>query len=85
MSVWKNEKFWLVMAGAVGSAIAKKILKAPKTRECAVKGLPKTRECAVKGLAQGMKFTADAKAAFQDMKDEAADICNDAKKEAEAK
>ena len=74
MSVWKNEKFWLVMAGAVGSAIAKKILKAPKTRECAVKG-----------LAQGMKFTADAKAAFQYMKDEAADICNDAKKEAEAK
>ena len=32
-----------------------------------------------------MKITADAKAAFQDMKDEAADICNDAKKEAEAK
>ena len=46
---------------------------------------PKTREYAVKGLAQGMKFTADAKATFQDMKDEAADICNDAKKEAEAK
>ncbi len=74
MSVWKNEKFWCVVAGAVGSAIAKKILKAPKTREYAVKG-----------LAQGMKFTADAKATFQDMKDEAADICNDAKKEAEAK
>ena len=29
-----------------------------------------------------MKITADAKAAFQDMKDQAADICNDAKKEA---
>ncbi len=74
MSVWKNEKFWCVMAGVVGPAIIKKILKAPKTREYAVKG-----------LAEGMKITADAKATFQDMKDQAADICNDAKKEAEAK
>ncbi|MBR2272897.1 MAG: DUF1490 domain-containing protein [Fibrobacter sp.] len=71
MSIWKNEKFWCVVGGAIGSAIAKKILKAPKTREYAVKG-----------LAHGMKFTADAKATFQDMKDEAADICNDAKNEA---
>ena len=74
MSVWKNEKFWCVVAGVVGPAIIKKVIKAPKTREFAVKG-----------LAEGMKITADAKAAFQDMKDEAADICNDAKKEAEAK
>ena len=71
MSMFKNEKFWLVIAGAVGSAVAKKVLKAKKTRELAVQG-----------LARGMKFTADAKAAFQDMKDEAADICNDAKAEA---
>ena len=74
MSVWKNEKYWCVVADDVGSTIIKKIIKAPKTREYAVKG-----------LAEGMKLTADAKAAFQDMKDEAADICNDAKKEAEAK
>ena len=39
MSVWKNEKFWCVVAGVVGPAIIKKILKAPKTREYAVKGL----------------------------------------------
>lgn len=71
MSILKNEKFWLVVAGAVGSAVTKKILKAKKTRELAVTG-----------LAHGMKFTADAKAAFQDMKDEANDICNDAKSEA---
>lgn len=71
MSIFKNEKFWLVVAGAVGSAVTKKILKAKKTRELAVTG-----------LAHGMKFTADAKAAFQDMKDEANDICNDAKTEA---
>ena len=71
MSIFKNEKFWLVIAGAVGSAVAKKVLKAKKTRELAVTG-----------LAHGMKFTADAKACFQDMKDEANDICNDAKSEA---
>ena len=71
MSMFKNEKFWLVVAGAVGSAVAKKVLKAKKTRELAVTW-----------LAHGMKFTADAKAAFQDMKDEASDICNDAKAEA---
>ena len=71
MSVFKNEKFWLVVAGAVGSTVAKKVLKAKKTRELAVQG-----------LAHGMKFTADAKAAFKDMKDEANDICNDAKAEA---
>ena len=71
MSMFKNEKFWLVIAGAVGSAVAKKVLKAKKTRELAVQG-----------LAHCMKFTADAKAAFQDMKDEASDICNDAKAEA---
>ena len=51
MSMFKNEKFWLVIAGAVGSAVAKKVLKAKKTRELAVQG-----------LAHGMKFTADAKA-----------------------
>jgi len=71
MSIFKNEKFWLVIAGAVGSAVTKKVLKAKKTRELAVTG-----------LAHGMKFTADAKATFQDMKDEASDICNDAKAEA---
>ena len=39
MSMFKNEKFWLVVAGAVGSAVAKKVLKAKKTRELAVQGL----------------------------------------------
>lgn len=51
MSMFKNEKFWHVIAGAVGSAVAKKVLKAKKTRELAVQG-----------LAHGTKFTADAKA-----------------------
>lgn len=42
----------------------------------------KTRSLAVTGLAKGMKLQKDAKAAFQNMKDEASDICYDAKTEA---
>ena len=44
---------------------------------CAVAGA-----AAVTGLAKGMKLQKDAKAAFQNMKDEASDICYDAKTEA---
>ena len=42
----------------------------------------KTRELAVSGLAKGMKLQNDAKATFQNMKDEAQDICCDAKEKA---
>ena len=42
----------------------------------------KTRQLAVSGLAKGMKLQNDAKAAFQNMKDEAQDICCDAKEQA---
>ena len=34
------------------------------------------------GLAKGMKLTHDAKAAFQSMKDEAEDMCYEAKEQA---
>lgn len=43
---------------------------------------PKTRSVAVTGLAKGMKLQKDAKAKFQSMKDDAADLCYDAKAEA---
>ena len=66
LKVFKNEKLWCAVAGA-----AAKILKADKTRSLAVTG-----------LAKGMKLQKDAKAAFQNMKDEASDICYDAKTEA---
>ena len=69
--VFKNEKLWCAVAGAAAVIVGKKILKADKTRSLAVTG-----------LAKGMKLQKDAKAAFQNMKDEASDICYDAKTEA---
>ncbi|MDO4830570.1 MAG: DUF1490 family protein [Clostridia bacterium] len=68
---YKNEKFWCVVAGAAAVIVGKKVLKSEKTRECAVKG-----------LAKGMKLQQDAKAVFQNIQDEASDICYDAKKKA---
>lgn len=71
LKVFKNEKLWCAVAGAAAVIVGKKILKADKTRILAVTG-----------LAKGMKLQKDAKAAFQNMKDEASDICYDAKTEA---
>lgn len=70
-NIFKNEKFWLVAAGAAGVIVGKKILTAKKTRELAVTG-----------LAKGMKFTSDAKETFQNMRDEAQDLCYEAKEQA---
>ena len=71
LKVFKNEKLWCAVAGAAAVIVGKKILKADKTRSLEVTG-----------LAKGMKLQKDAKAAFQNMKDEASDICYDAKTEA---
>ena len=68
LKCFKNEKLWCVVGGAVAMVIGKKIVTAKKTRQLAVSG-----------LAKGMKLQNDAKAAFQNMKDEAQDICCDAK------
>lgn len=70
-NIFKNEKFWLVAAGAAGVIVGKKVLTAKKTRQLAVTG-----------LAKGMKFTSDAKSAFQSMRDEAQDLCYDAREQA---
>lgn len=70
-NLFKNEKFWCVVAGAAGVIIGKKVIKSKKTRELAVSG-----------MAKGMKLTHDAKAAFQSMKDEAEDLCYEAKEKA---
>ena len=50
-NIFKNEKFWLVAAGAAGVIVGKKIITAKKTRQLAVTG-----------LAKGMKLQKDAKA-----------------------
>jgi len=69
--IFKNEKLWCAAAGAAGAIICEKILKAKKTRQLAVTG-----------IAKGMKLTHDAKAVFQNMKDEAEDMCYEAKEQA---
>ena len=70
-NIWKNEKLWCAIAGAATVIIGKKVITSKKTRQIAVSG-----------LAKGMKLQNDAREAFQNMKDEAADICYDAKTEA---
>lgn len=44
----------------------------------------KTRKVCVKGLAKGMKLQKDAQEVFQNMKEDASDICHDAKQQADA-
>ena len=67
-NIFKNEKFLCALCGAAAVIVGKKILTAKKTRQLAVSG-----------LAKGMKLSHDAKEAFRNMKDEASDICYDAK------
>ena len=72
MTGWfKNEKLWLVLAGAAGAVIGGKILRSPKTRELAVNG-----------LAKGMKLRDDAKEELTNIKEEAEDICYEAHQKA---
>ena len=70
-NIFKNQKFLCALGGAAAVILGKKILTAKKTRQLAVSG-----------LAKGMKLSHDAKEAFRIMKDEASDICYDAKTEA---
>ncbi len=70
-NIFKNQKFLCALGGAAAVIVGKKILTAKKTRQLAVSG-----------LAKGIKLSHDAKEVFQNMKDEASDICYDAKTEA---
>jgi hypothetical protein len=71
LNCFKNEKVLCALGGAAAVIIGNVILKSKKTRQLAVSG-----------LAKGMKLQNDAKEAFQNMKDEAQDLCYDAKTEA---
>ena len=68
---FKNERFWCVAAGAAGVIAGERILKSKKARDIAVSG-----------LAKGMKLKYDAEEALQSIKDDAEDICYDARKKA---
>ena len=71
LTCFKDETFWCAVGGAAAVILGKKVVKAKKTRELAVTG-----------LAKGMKLKSDAQSALRNMKDEASDICYDAKVEA---
>ena len=71
--LFKNEKFMYMLAGAAAVIVGGKIVKA----DC-------RRKAAVNSIAKGMKIRDDAKCALQNMKDEAEDICYDAKLKAES-
>ena len=71
LNLFRHEKLICALGGAAAVIIGKKVITSKKTRQFAVTG-----------LAKGMKLTHDAKEAYQNMKDEAADICYDAKAEA---
>jgi uncharacterized membrane protein YcjF (UPF0283 family) len=71
LNCFKNEKVLYALGGAAAVIVGSAVLKSKKTRQLAVSG-----------LAKGMKLQNDAKEVFQNMKDEAQDICCDAKAEA---
>ena len=71
MHLLKNEKFLFFVGGIAAAIIGKKAIKS----QCAHK-------LAVKGLAAGMKFQKETLEKFQNIKEEAADLCIEAETEA---
>ena len=70
----KNEKFLCFVGGIAAATIGAKALKSPQARKLCVTG-----------MAKGMKLQKDAQAMFQNIKEDAQDLCYDAKMEAEGK
>lgn len=68
----KNEKLLCFVGGVAAATYGVKALKSDKTRKVCVTGLAKC-----------MRLKNDAQAALQNMKEEAEDICYDAKQAAE--
>ncbi|HIY05050.1 MAG TPA: DUF1490 domain-containing protein [Candidatus Anaerotignum merdipullorum] len=74
--MWKDclkcDRVWVFVGGMAAAIIGKKVIQSKKTREICVKT-----------VAQAMKLQKDAQTAFANVKEEAEDICFDAKKQAE--
>ncbi len=68
----KNEKFLYFVGGALAATYGVKALKSEKTRKACVSGLAKC-----------IKLQNDAQVTFKNMKEEAEDICYDAKQQAD--
>lgn len=67
----KNEKFICFVGGVLAATYGVKALKSEKARKLCVSGLAKC-----------MKLQKDAQVTFQNMKEDAQDLCYDAKQEA---
>ena len=68
----KNEKFLCFVGGVLAATYGVKAVKSEKTRKVCVSGLAKC-----------IKLGNDAQETFKNMKEEAEDICCDAKQKAE--
>lgn len=68
MKCLKNPKFLCVVGGAVAALVGERVLKSAKTREFCVAG-----------MAKGMKLQQDAQVALQNMREDAQDLCHEAK------
>ena len=73
--MWKDclkcDRVWVFVGGMAAAIIGKKVIQSKKTREICVKT-----------VAQAMKLQKDAQEAFQNMKEEAEDLCFEAQKKA---
>lgn len=72
MKFYKNEKILCFVGGILASFAAAKIYKSKKAREICVLG-----------IAKGMKIQQDAQVALQNMKEDAQDLCYEAKQKAQ--
>ena len=72
LKCFKDEKFWCAVGGAAAVILGKKVVKAKKTK----------RACRYRSCKGNEAQRSDAQSALRSMKDEASDICYDAKVEA---
>lgn len=71
LDFFKNEKVAYFIGGAAAIVLGKKFVQS----DC-------TRKAAVKTMAKAMKLQSDAQEVFSNMKEDAQDLCYDAKAEA---
>lgn len=72
MKWYQNPKVLCFAGGVAAALVGAKVAKSPKTRELCVAG-----------MAKGMKLQQDAQVTFQNMKEDAQDLCYEAKAKAQ--
>ena len=72
MEFYKDPRFLCFASGVAAAIVGGRVLKSPKARELCVAG-----------MAKGMKLQQDAQVTFQNMKEDAQDLCHEAKAKAQ--